>query len=39
VAEYLLAGGVPPFEIAFVWVAAVMAAIFAARCFEKKMHL
>ena len=37
--EGLRNGGVPIFEIAYVWAAAALAVIGAVRCFEKNMHL
>ena len=37
--EGLRSGTFPLFEIAFVWAAAALAVIFAARMFERNMHL
>jgi len=37
--EGLRNGGVPIFEIAYVWAAAALAVIVAVRMFEKNMHL
>jgi len=37
--EGLRAGGVPLFEIAFVWISAILSVIVAANMFEKHMHL
>jgi ABC-type polysaccharide/polyol phosphate export permease len=37
--EGLRNGGVPIFEIAYVWTMAAIAMIVATRMFEKNMHL